>query len=105
VRLAVVATLLLLGASEALAELVPTFPVRQDVSEATHVIVAKKKGPSGEIIVEESLKGDLKAGDKLTVPFLAIFDDPKERKVIYPSWAGERGTTLTGARVSGCTSS
>ena len=98
-RRALVPFLLILGAGVALAEQVPTFPVSQDASRSTHVIVAKKDGPGGAILVQESLKGDLKPGDKLTVPFLAIFDDPKERTVIYPTWAEERNTTLTGDRM------
>ena len=88
--------LVILGSGIAFAELVPTFPVSQDARRATHVIVATRTGPGGAIVVSESLKGDLKAGDALTVPFLAIFDDPKERTIIYPTTDPHRGTTLKG---------
>jgi hypothetical protein len=98
-RHAFVIALVLLGAGSALAERVPDFPVSGDVSLASHVIVARKRAPGGELVVEESLKGDLAPGTTLTVPFLAINDDPAERKVIGPSWAKEDGLTLKGERM------
>lgn len=98
-RHALVLSLLLVGVGAAHAELIPTFPVTQEARGSTHVVIARKDGARGAIVVLESLKGDLAPGERITVPFLAVFDDPQERKVIYPTWAEERGVVLDGDRM------
>lgn len=73
---------LLVSATEATAALLPSFRLEACSWEATHIVVVSEGDKiDGEVEVLESWKGDLKKGDKLSLPDLAEFAPEKERVV------------------------
>jgi hypothetical protein len=74
--------LLLVSTADATAALMPSFRLEFCSWEATHIVVVTEGDKiDGKVEVVESWKGDLKKGDKLTVPDLAAFAPEKERGV------------------------
>jgi hypothetical protein len=63
----------------------PSFDLDNCSWDATHiVVVAKGQVIDGNVTVVESWRGDLKIGDKLTIPELAEFADAKRREIRPP---------------------
>lgn len=62
--------------------IMPSFDRENGAWHATHIVVADGGDDhDGEFKVIESWKGDLKAGQQLSIPELAIFADPATRKI------------------------
>lgn len=93
---------LLLPASITLGEIRPSFHLEICSWEATNVVVVTERDViDGEVVVLESWKGALAAGERITVPELAAFA-AAERRAVAPRWGrrDEAGPALvTGRRM------
>src|SRR6516225_2237512 len=73
---------LLVYAAEAAAAIEPSFHLDGCSWHATHIVVISEgEKIDGDVEVLESWKGDLKKGDRITVPELAAFAPEKERVI------------------------
>jgi hypothetical protein len=80
--------------SGAFAIILPSFGLDDCAWDASHIVVVTK-GDRIDSAVEvlESWKGDLKKGDRLTIPELAAFA-PEKIRLIFPRWHEERAVDL-----------
>lgn len=92
---------LFVSATHASAALMPSFRLEPCSWEATHIVVVTEGDKiDGEVEVLESWKGDLKQGDKLSLPDLASFAPEKKRVVSKRFVGGDQDEKLP-ATVSG----
>jgi hypothetical protein len=79
----------------------PSFDLDGCCWKATHVVVVTEgKQLDGAIKVLESWKGDLRKGDRLTLPALAKFAPPEKRTIVF--WGGRAANqpgAVTGQRM------
>jgi len=81
---------LLVCAADAAAAVQPSFQLDACSWNATHVVVVSEGGKiDGDVEVLDTWKGDLKKGDRITVPALAAFAPEKERTI--SEWWFKRG--------------
>jgi hypothetical protein len=81
-KLVVVVLLLLVASERALAFIRPSFILDDCAWNASHIVVVSEgEKIDGVVEVLESWKGDLKKGDQIKVPELAVFAAEKNRAV------------------------
>src|SRR5260370_31449219 len=81
-RTSLVLLFVLAAAPSALGRFQPSFHLDSCVWDATHIVIvtqADKTDIAGEVV--DSLKGDLKKGDRITIPDLAEFAVESEQAI------------------------
>jgi len=93
---------LIVTSAEATAAIRPSFHLDSCSWRATHIVVVTEGATiDGNVEVLESWAGDLRPGDKLTIPELAAFV-PEKARAIAPAFGGKKAdqpTHVTGSRM------
>jgi hypothetical protein len=86
---------LLVCTTDATAAIQPSFHLDACSWDATHVVVVSEGDKiDGDVEVLESWKGDLKKGDRITIPALAVFAPEKERVISKRLFERDNGKGL-----------